>query len=113
MTIDRSPSNASTLASADVEHAASFVTRVLGPLAAADEDTYRVATTLAVYLQENRSRARAARRLTVHPNTVSYRVNQAERILGRSIDTDTLELSVALALLPALPRLAHRHATEL
>lgn len=101
------------LASADVEHAASFVTRVLGPLAAADEDTYRVATTLAVYLQENRSRARAARRLTVHPNTVSYRVNQAERILGRSIDTETLELSVALALLPALPRLAHRHATEL
>jgi hypothetical protein len=101
------------LASADAEHAASFVTRVLGPLAAADEDTYRVATTLAVYLQENRSRTRAARRLVVHPNTVSYRVNQAEAILGRSIDTDTLELSVALALLPALPRLVHLHTTEL
>ncbi len=101
------------LASTDTEHAASFVTRVLGPLAAADEDTYRVATTLAVYLQENRSRARAARRLIVHPNTVSYRVNQAEAILGRGIDTDTLELSVALALLPALPRLAGSHATEL
>jgi DNA-binding PucR family transcriptional regulator len=101
------------LASADTDHAASFVTRVLGPLAAADEDTYRVATTLAVYLQENRSRTRAARRLVVHPNTVSYRVNQAEAILGRSIDTDTLELSVALALLPALPRLAHPYATEL
>ncbi|HUO37936.1 MAG TPA: helix-turn-helix domain-containing protein, partial [Mycobacterium sp.] len=58
------------LASADPEQAASFVTRVLGPLAADDEDTYRIATTLAVFLQENRSRARAARRLTVHPNTV-------------------------------------------
>ena len=101
------------LASADTEHAASFVTRVLGPLAAPDEDTYRVATTLAVYLQENRSRTRAARRLIVHPNTVSYRVNQAESILGRSIDTDTLELSVALALLPALPRLTNPHPTEL
>ncbi|CAM4242928.1 Sugar diacid utilization regulator [Mycobacterium basiliense] len=101
------------LASADTEHAASFVTRVLGPLAATDEDTYRVASTLAVYLQENRSRARAARRLIVHPNTVSYRVNQAESVLGRRIDSDTLELSVALALLPALPRLAQRHATEL
>ena len=94
------------LASADTEHAAAFVTRVLGPLAADDEDTARVASTLAVYLQENRSRARTAGRLFVHPNTVSYRVNQAETILGRSIDVDTLELSVALALLPTLPRLA-------
>lgn len=101
------------LASADTEHAASFVTRVLGPLAAADEDTFRVATTLAVYLQENRSRTRAARRLIVHPNTVSYRVNQAQAILGRSIDADTLELSLALALLPALPRLAYPHTAEL
>jgi hypothetical protein len=101
------------LASTDAEHAASFVTRVLGPLAAADEDTYRVATTLAVYLQENRSRARAARRLIVHPNTISYRVSQAEAILGRNIDTNTLDLSVALALLPALPRLAQPRPTRL
>lgn len=93
------------LASADAEHAAEFVTRVLGPLAAADEDTFRLATTLAVYLQENRSRTRTAGRLFVHPNTVSYRVNQAETILGRSIDTDSLELALALALLPALPGL--------
>ena len=62
--------------------------RVLGPLAADDETTYRVAMTLAAYLQENRSPARAARRLTVHPNTVTYRVNQAESILGRSVDSD-------------------------
>ncbi|MCB0939562.1 MAG: helix-turn-helix domain-containing protein [Mycobacterium sp.] len=101
------------LASTDTEHAASFVTRVLGPLAAPDEDTVRVATTLAVYLQENRSRARTAKRLIVHPNTVSYRVNQAEQILGRSIDTDVLELSVALALLPTLPRLAQPHTAGL
>ena len=86
---------------------------VLGPLAAPDEDTVRVATTLAVYLQENRSRARTAKRLIVHPNTVSYRVNQAEQILGRSIDTDVLELSVALALLPTLPGLAAPHAAGL
>ena len=96
---------AAALASSDPEHAASFVTRVLGPLAASDEDTFRVASTLAVFLQENRSRTRTAKRLFVHPNTVSYRVNQAEMILGRSIDTDTLDLALALALLPALPRL--------
>ncbi|WP_205876549.1 PucR family transcriptional regulator [Mycobacterium camsae] len=93
------------LASCNGELAEAFVHRVLGPLAADDEATFRVATTLSVYLQENRSRARAARRLTVHPNTVSYRVDQAQMILGRSIDTDSLDLAVALALLPTLPGL--------
>ncbi|RUP05092.1 MAG: PucR family transcriptional regulator [Mycobacterium sp.] len=93
------------LASCDAELAEAFVHRVLGPLAADDEATFRVATTLSVYLQENRSRVRAARRLTVHPNTVSYRVDQAQVILGRSIDTDSLDLAVALALLPTLPGL--------
>ena len=93
------------LSSVDADQAVSFVHRVLGPLAEDDEATYRVAMTLAVYLQENRSPAGAGQRLTVHPNTVSYRVNQAETILGRDIDTDALELSVALALLPLLPGL--------
>jgi sugar diacid utilization regulator len=55
------------LASVDHAQAASFAIRVLGPLAADDEATYRVAMTLAVYLQQNRSPARAAKRLTVHP----------------------------------------------
>lgn len=99
------------LATNDVEHAASFVHRVLGPLAADDEATYRVATTLSVYLQENRSRARSAQRLTVHPNTISYRVDQAETILGRSIDTDSLDLAVALELLPTLPGLIREART--
>jgi len=101
------------LASADAEHAASFVHRVLGPLAADDEATYRIALTLSVYLQENRSRARAAQRLIVHPNTVTYRVQQAESILGRGIGTDTLDLAVALMLLPALPGLAKAQPTNL
>ena len=95
------------LACADGEHAVAFVKRVLGPLAANDEATYRIASTLAVYLEENRSPAKAAQRLTVHPNTVSYRINQAEALLGRPIDTNALDLSVALALLPAIPGLTH------
>lgn len=96
------------LASVDPAQATEFVLRVLGPLAADDETTYRVAMTLAAYLQENRSPARAARRLTVHPNTVTYRVNQAESILGRGVDSDAAEVSVALALLPLLPGLSRQ-----
>lgn len=102
-----------TLASTDGDHALAFVKRILGPLATNDEATYRVAATLAVYLEENRSPARAAQRLTVHPNTVSYRIHQAEELLGRSIDTNTLDLSVALALLPAIHGLTHRAGVEL
>ena len=101
------------LATSDGEHAVSFVKRVLGPLAANDEATYRIATTLAVYLEENRSPAKAAQRLTVHPNTVSYRVHQAEEFLGRPIDTHILDLSVALALLPTIPGLTHRSGFQL
>ena len=50
------------------------------------------------YLDENGSRARTAKRLNVHENTVSYRLRQAEEILGRSVDKRTLELRVALTL---------------
>jgi DNA-binding PucR family transcriptional regulator len=101
------------LASADGEHAVAFVKRILGPLAANDEATYRIAATLAVYLEENRSPAKAAQRLTVHANTVSYRVHQAEELLGRPIDTNTLDLSIALALLPAIRGLMQRNGVEL
>ncbi|MBU3067750.1 helix-turn-helix domain-containing protein [Nocardia sp. NEAU-G5] len=101
------------LATADSAHALDFATRALGALAADDESTYRLAVTLAVYLDENCSRVRAAERLTVHPNTVAYRVRQAEALLGRSVGNDALELRVALAILPTLPGLAHTRSTDL
>jgi DNA-binding PucR family transcriptional regulator len=90
------------MATADADQAARFVDRVLGPLAGDDEVTRRAAETLAVYLSENRSRTRAAARLYVHANTVSYRIRQAEEILGRSIESAPFDLQVALALLPAV-----------
>ncbi|MGW5229284.1 PucR family transcriptional regulator [Nocardia niigatensis] len=101
------------LGTADGDHALAFITAALGPLAADDDATYRLAMTLAVFLDENGSRIRAAERLNVHPNTVAYRVRQAEELLGRGIDTGTLELRVALALLPALPGLTHPRPTAL
>lgn len=91
-----------SLGTVDTEQAHTFVTRVLGPLAADDEATFRLAMTLATYLDENRSLTRTAERLTVHPNTVTYRVRQARQILGRGAEDDSLDLRVALALLPTL-----------
>jgi hypothetical protein len=98
------------MCTADGEHASAFVASVLGPLAAADEQTCRLATTMAMYLRENLSRSRAAVRLGVHPNTVSYRVHQAEELLGRSADSDSLDIQVALTLLPAVRNLGREQA---
>lgn len=86
------------LATTDVDQARAFVTRQLGPLGGDDDASLRVAATLRVYLDEHASRGRAARRLGIHENTVRYRVRQAEEILGRSVEEDTLGLRVALAL---------------
>lgn len=93
------------LCTADDDHAAMFAQRALGPLAENDKDSDRLAVTLAVYLRENLSRTRTADVLQIHPNTVSYRVRQAEELLQRSFERDTLDLQVALGLLPALTQL--------
>ncbi|MCE5289209.1 MAG: helix-turn-helix domain-containing protein [Nocardiaceae bacterium] len=92
------------LAGVDAEQATNFVRRMLGPLAGADEASQRAAEALTVYLEENRSRTRAGARLNVHPNTVTYRVQQAEQLLGRTVPASPLDLRVALALLPTLRR---------
>lgn len=91
------------MATADVDLARAFVTRELGALAGDDDLAHRLAATLRVFLEESASRSRAAKRLGIHDNTVSYRVRQAEELLGRSIEDRTLELRVALALRPVLP----------
>jgi DNA-binding PucR family transcriptional regulator len=87
-----------SLTTANLEQAHSFVATELGSLGAADETTRRLAATVRTFLDENRNRGRTAKRLHVHENTVAYRLRQAEELLGRSLETRTLELRVALAL---------------
>ena len=87
-----------SLATADLDHARTFVARELGALAGADDTTRRLAATVRTYLDENGSRGRTAKRLSIHENTVAYRLRQAEELLGRSVDKRTLELRVALVL---------------
>ncbi len=82
----------------DVEAARRFAARELGPLAARDDATTRLASTLQVFLEEGASFARAARRLGVHTNTVTYRVHRAEELLGHRVGERQLELRVALRL---------------
>jgi len=87
----------------DVEAARRFAERELGPLAAGDDATVRLASTLAVFLDEGASFVRAARRLGVHTNTVTYRVRRAEELLGHPVGERQLELRVALRLARLVP----------
>jgi DNA-binding PucR family transcriptional regulator len=83
---------------ADPLEAVRFAEDELGELLDTSDAAARVRGTLRVYLEENLSPARAARRLGIHQNTVVYRVKQAEEMLGCAIDERRLRLEVALRL---------------
>ena len=82
----------------DPDAARRFSARELGPLAADDDATARLASTVAIFLEEGSSFVRAGRRLGIHTNTVAYRVRRAESLLGRPVTERQLELRVALRL---------------
>jgi hypothetical protein len=88
----------------DADAARHFAVRELGPLAAADDATARVASTMEIFLEEGSSFARAGRRLGIHANTVAYRVHRAEALLGHPVTERQLELRVALRLARLLDR---------
>jgi len=70
----------------------------LGRLANQDDDTLRIASTVRVYFAELGTVARTARRLGIHKNTVLYRLQPAEILLGRSLNERRLELQLTLDL---------------
>jgi hypothetical protein len=82
----------------DPEAARRFAARELGPLVAGDDATARLASTVAIFLEEGSSFVRAGRRLGIHANTVGYRIRRAESLLGRPLTERQLELRVALRL---------------
>jgi transposase-like protein len=84
--------------SVDPELARDFVGAELGGLAGDDDGALRLAATLQVYLEEQGSPRRAARRLGVHENTVKNRIRSAEELLGHPVDERVAELLVALRL---------------
>lgn len=72
-----------------------FALRTLGPLAEPTETAQRLRETLDALLFGG-SVDEAARRLSVHKNTVRYRVSQAEEVLGRPVSQAPIELALAL-----------------
>ncbi|MFC4003066.1 PucR family transcriptional regulator [Prauserella oleivorans] len=89
---------AMALMTADLDAARTWVSDTLGALAADEEQNGRLRETLRVFLAAGASYTAAASRLTMHKNSVQYRVRKAEELLGRPVSDNRLDVELALNL---------------
>jgi PucR C-terminal helix-turn-helix domain/GGDEF-like domain len=80
----------------DVVDTREWVAAVLGDLAGDNENDARLRETLRTYLACGSSYKVAAEELNLHFNSVKYRVSRAVARRGRDIDSDRLEVELAL-----------------
>ena len=86
------------LAASSREDLEAFARSTLAPLHAYDrEHRTELASTLRVYLDEDRGQRRTAARTFTHVNTVAYRVGRIEGLLGRSLDDPGTVFDLTLA----------------
>lgn len=81
---------------ADPDALRTWVRDVLGGLATDDEQHARLRETARAYLAHQGSHTAAAAELTLHRNTVLYRVRRAEAARGRPLSERRLDVEVAL-----------------
>jgi hypothetical protein len=79
-----------------IELARAWVADTLGALADDDPQSARHRETLRVFLSEKGSFKATAEKLTLHKNTVQYRVRRAEEVLGAPVDENRLQIELAL-----------------
>jgi hypothetical protein len=84
------------LMSGSIELIRAWVMETLGSLADDDDQHSMLRDTLRVFLHEGGSFKATAERLTLHKNTVQYRVRKAEESLGRPVGEDRLNVGLAL-----------------
>lgn len=86
------------LMTSDIAATRSWVADILGELATDDEQHERLRETLLVFLETGGSYTAAAAKLTMHKNSVQYRVRKAEETLGRAVTDNRLDVELALKL---------------
>lgn len=89
----------------DRSAAAWFVRRELGPLAGPGARMTEIRDTVRLYLGSGNSRVAVAKALHLAPNTVAYRVGQANELLGRSVGDRAQQVLLALQIAHVLPGL--------
>ncbi|PQP22006.1 PucR family transcriptional regulator [Rhodococcus opacus] len=82
----------------DLDAVRRFVLGCLGDLAVDDDRNMWLRETLRVFLAHNRSYATAAEAMTLHRNTIQYRVQQAIALSGHHFDDSEQTLDLQLAL---------------
>lgn len=90
---------------ADPDAAARFVFYTLGPLTENDPRTEEIRETLRLYLAHRNSRNTVAQALHIAPNTVAYRVGQADEMLNNQLQERSQQILLALQLLELVPDL--------
>jgi hypothetical protein len=81
----------------DLASTRAWVLSTLGALAIDDEPRARLRETARVFLSAGGSFTAAAEQLTLHKNTVHYRVRKAEEIIGRPLQESRLDVELALS----------------
>ena len=84
------------LMSGSTELVRAWVIETLGSLADDDSHHAMLRDTLRVFLRESGSFVATGERLTLHKNTVRYRIGKAEESLGRPVGQDRLHIELAL-----------------
>jgi len=100
------------LMSSSIELMRAWVIETLGSLADDDDHNSRLRETLRVFLQENGSFKATAERLTLHKNTVQYRVRKAVEGLGCPVNENRLNVELALLASQWLGATVLRHEGE-
>jgi DNA-binding PucR family transcriptional regulator len=84
------------LMAGSIELVQAWVVETLASLADNNDYSARLRDTLQVFLREHGSYKATAERLTLHKNTVQYRVRKAEESLGRPVGEHRLDIELAL-----------------
>ncbi|MFE7745879.1 PucR family transcriptional regulator [Nocardia sp. NPDC057455] len=82
----------------DIEELRHYVADYLGELATDNQRNLWLRETLRAFLANNRSYAATAQELSVHRNTIQYRVGQALELIGNVLDDHDRTLHLHLAL---------------
>jgi DNA-binding PucR family transcriptional regulator len=90
------------LMASDLDATRAWVLETLGALAIDDAQHARLRMTLRIFLSTGGSYTSTAERLTMHKNTVHYRIVKAEEARGRPIQPDRLDVELALLACDAL-----------
>ncbi|WP_188710619.1 helix-turn-helix domain-containing protein [Microbacterium faecale] len=90
---------------ADHGRAARFVRRELGGLASTEPRVVEIRETVRLYLSSGNSRLAVANALHLAPNTIAYRVGQANELLPQPVSERPTTILLALQLLYLVPNL--------